>query len=145
MDQPLDNTDLTVFLLTQARNDARNAARVLEKTGIAARICPNVEDLCDKAARAGALVISEDVLEKESLECLLKFLGRQPPWSDIPIVLLTASADLQRQTVRVLEFLGARANVTLLEKPLRAITLVSVARTALRARTRQYEVRGLLD
>ena len=52
---------------------------------------------------------------------------------------------MNQKTYNILNFLGASANVTLVEKPLRAITLVSVIRTALRSRKRQYEVRALLE
>jgi PAS domain S-box-containing protein len=36
-------------------------------------------------------------------------------------------------------------NVTLLERPLRKLTLISAARTALRARARQFEIRDYID
>jgi signal transduction histidine kinase len=40
---------------------------------------------------------------------------------------------------------GPRANITLIERPVRVKTMISAAETALRARRRQYEVRDLLD
>lgn len=47
--------------------------------------------------------------------------------------------------MRVADVLGARGNITLLERPVRILTLVSAAKTALRSRRRQYQVRDLLQ
>jgi signal transduction histidine kinase len=136
----------TVFLLTHIGNDARNAAEVLDKVNIRAEICSNAHELCQRAdEKAGTLILGEEILDQQSTACLLEFLIRQPPWSDIPIVLLTPAGEIQQRTYKILDFLGSRANVTLLEKPMRAITLISVVKTALRARNHQYEVRGLLE
>ena len=46
--------------------------------------------------------------------------------------------------MRALDIFGPRANVTLLERPLRTVTLVSTMKVALRARRRQREVRDLI-
>src|SRR5262249_10337146 len=67
------------------------------------------------------------------------WLTSQPAWSDLPIVLLTnRGGGLERNPVaiRLVDTLG---NVTFLERPLHPTTLISVVRTALRRRRRQYE------
>src|SRR4029079_8255384 len=68
----------------------------------------------------------------------------QPLCADIPLIIFVSrpSAEL---TVRSFEALGARANVTLIERPGRVQTMISAAEAALRARRRQYEVRDLLS
>ena len=43
------------------------------------------------------------------------------------------------------ELLGESASITFLERPLRAITLVSAVQAALRSRRRQYQVRELME
>jgi signal transduction histidine kinase len=68
-------------------------------------------------------------------------LGEQPPWSDLPILVMTrpgADSVYAAHAVRVL------SNVTLLERPLKVATLVTAVRTALRARDRQYQIRAHL-
>ena len=75
---------------------------------------------------------------------LLDVLGRQAPWSDVPIVVLTGEGELSRAIPRALEELASHANVTLLERPVRVATIVTVLRSALRARRRQYDVRSHL-
>jgi signal transduction histidine kinase/ActR/RegA family two-component response regulator len=71
-------------------------------------------------------------------------LDRQPPWSDIPVIVLTTAGEEATRNQRATEVFFGR-NVTLLERPFRAVTLISVVQTALRSRRRQYEVRQLLD
>lgn len=47
-------------------------------------------------------------------------------------------------STRATALVGTRANLTLIERPLRAVTLVATVKAALRARSRQYEIRDLL-
>jgi signal transduction histidine kinase/CheY-like chemotaxis protein len=73
------------------------------------------------------------------------WIDAQPEWSDLPFVLLTGrGGGLERNPAadRFLEVLG---NVTFLERPFHPTTLVSIARSALRGRRRQYEARARLE
>ena len=69
---------------------------------------------------------------------LAEYVASQPTWSDIPILLLTRSGADSLDVRRAVERLG---NVTLMERPVRTIALISAARSAIRARERQYQVR----
>ena len=92
---------------------------------------------------AGAVVIAEEVLSPASLPPFVEVLEEQPPWSDLPVVVLaTASQPLPGGP---LLSLMERGNVTLLERPVQSVTLVTTLRSALRARRRQYEVRDHLN
>jgi signal transduction histidine kinase len=57
---------------------------------------------------------------------------------------LTGEGELSRSIPRALDQLASHANVTLLERPVRVATIVTVLRSALRARRRQYDVRDHL-
>ncbi len=141
-----DTSDSPVLILAPTGNDARNAADVLTKARFRAEFCTDMEELCRRAnEQTGAFFITEESLHESALKCLSEFLDDQPPWSDLPIVLLTIPGEIKRRTYHILNVLGARANVTLVEKPLRALTLVSVIRVSLRSRGRQFEVRDLLQ
>src|SRR5262249_22231883 len=70
---------------------------------------------------------------------LSRYLRAQPPWSDLPILLLTRQAADSPEGTQSLDILG---NVTLLELPTPVKVLVSAARVALRARERQFQMRG---
>ena len=59
-------------------------------------------------------------------------------------MVLTTSGHVSGTNYRMLQTLAESGNVTVLERPVRAITLVAAIRTALRARRRQYETRDYL-
>src|SRR5262249_31007329 len=73
---------------------------------------------------------------------VLAVLARQPPWSDIPIVLLAQTGAQSAASARVIE---SFTNVTLLDRPTSARVLVSAVQTAIRARQRQYQTREQLE
>jgi signal transduction histidine kinase len=58
---------------------------------------------------------------------------------------LTGRGHLTTHTNQLFELFADRGNITLLERPFRINTLLSILRTALRSRNRQYEVRALLE
>ncbi len=93
---------------------------------------------------AGAALITEEALLPNTVEPISEVVAEQPNWSELPFLVFAAqpSVDLQ---VRSFERLGPKANVTIIDRPIRIKTLVSVTRSALRARQHQYEVRDLLD
>lgn len=90
------------------------------------------------------MLIAEEALRGNALDQLLAALSEQPTWSDVPIIVLTVEGELSRMIATGVEALSSRGNVMLLERPVRVATLVTVLRTALRARRRQYDVRDYL-
>ncbi|MES2722012.1 MAG: response regulator [Pseudomonadota bacterium] len=108
--------------------------------------CGNVETLCRELANgAGFALLADNALHTADIGGLSRWVAEQPPWSDFPFVLLTErGGGLERnpQAFRLSEMLG---NVIFLERPFHPTSLVSVARTALRARRRQYEARQRID
>jgi signal transduction histidine kinase/ActR/RegA family two-component response regulator len=115
----------------------------LEHAGVSCSVCNAVDDACDELARgAGALLLTEEALAPEAGSRLTHVLNEQPPWSDMPIIILTGAPDELKS--RTFATLGRRTNVTLVDRPVRIKSLVSAAQAALRARERQYEVRALM-
>jgi signal transduction histidine kinase/ActR/RegA family two-component response regulator len=105
--------------------------------------CASADELFREiAAGAGAVILADEALHPEVMEGLLAVLEEQPPWSDLPLIVFTRSGE---SSERVLEALVPLGNATILERPVRLSTLVSAVKAALRARRRQYEVRGLLE
>jgi signal transduction histidine kinase len=90
---------------------------------------------------AGAAVIAEEVLQNGAIGALALRLSAQPPWSDFPIIVLTGSGMSTASTESAVRSRAPLGNITLLERPLRPVTLISSVRSALIARRRQYEVR----
>ena len=69
----------------------------------------------------------------------------QPPWSDFPFVLLTERGGGLERNPTAARQTQALGNVVFLERPFHPTTLISVVRTALRGRLRQYEARARLE
>ncbi|HSC99697.1 MAG TPA: HAMP domain-containing sensor histidine kinase, partial [Casimicrobiaceae bacterium] len=103
--------------------------------------CADFEVLLHELERgAVAVLISEEALAVAD-DRLAAFVANQPPWSDLPVLLLTGQGADSVTVARAMQSLG---NVTLLERPVRVSALVSAVRSAIRARMRQYETRGYL-
>jgi PAS domain S-box-containing protein len=133
-----------VLVLAPTGRDATLTRDVLSEAGIRTTICSDLPKLVEELGEgAGALLLSEEALHTEvGLHYLGDRLMRQPPWSDLPILLLAhqgADSPAVRKAVRAL------GNVTLLERPVRVAALVTAAQTALRARQRQYHAREHLQ
>ena len=140
------NSDCPVLILAPTGRDAMLAADALAQSGIASRVCSNLPDLCEQIGEnAAAVLLAEEALSAAELPELLKSLRAQPAWSDLPFLILTsATRQDDSASVEILKLFGPSGNVTLLERPLRSVVLVSTVQVALRARRRQYEVRDLL-
>ncbi len=94
---------------------------------------------------AGAVLLTEEAVRTADLGPLSQWLAEQPPWSDMPFIILTRQGGgVERNPVadRLSRALG---NVTFLERPFHPTTLVSLVETALRGRRRQYEARSRLE
>jgi signal transduction histidine kinase/CheY-like chemotaxis protein len=141
---PPENLNERVLILAPTGRDAELACAALLGAGLEAQICPSIDTLCGEIERgAGAAIITEEALDTASMRSLRESLETHPAWSDLPLVIFTSkpSAEL---TVRSFEQLGARANITLIERPIRVKTMISATVASLRARRRQYEVRDLV-
>ena len=133
-----------VLILTPTGRDGPLTRDVLAEAGIRSLACANLAELVDEIAiGAGALLLSEEALSSEvPIHYLADRMARQPPWSDLPILLL-AHPGADSSTVRMaLRQLG---NVTLLERPVRMAALLTATQTALRARQRQFHAREHLQ
>lgn len=139
------NLNERILILAPTGRDADLACAALRGAALEAEICPSIETLCAELERGvGAAIITEEALDAAAMRCLRESLEMQPAWSDLPLVIFTSkpSAELR---VRSFEQLGARANITLIERPIRVKTMISATIASLRARRRQYEVRDLVD
>src|SRR2546427_4027771 len=136
-------TELRALILAPVGRDAALAAESLERAGLEGRICANVDELAREASiAAGMCLVAEEALASSDLSRLRETLERQPPWSDLPLlVVIRPDSSLEG----VLQALGPVGNVTPLTRPFRFQTLVSTARTLLRARRRQYDARDMMD
>ncbi|GAC1486707.1 MAG: hypothetical protein NVS1B1_02020 [Candidatus Limnocylindrales bacterium] len=145
-DPPLPDAPGTEVILirTPAGRDAQLTAAALQ--GLAeTRICADIGELAAALQTAGAVVVAAEALDRAGLEQLRDAIASQPPWSDIPFFVFTSTRSTITENRRVLDALAALGgNVTTLERPVHALTMVNAVRAGLRARRRQYATRQLL-
>jgi len=123
--------------------DAEVARGLLKEAHIAALICSDLAALEHAIGDDTAFVIlTEEAAGNGDLRGIAAILAAQPAWSDLPFIVLTRrGGDIERNpaAARLSRVLG---NVSFLERPFHPTTFVSLARTAVRGRRRQFEARG---
>lgn len=138
-------SDLPVLVFAPFGKDAALIARVLRQSALAVCVLQTLQDLESSLnENAGAAIITEEILQSGTIGALAQQISAQPPWSDFPIIVLTGGGLSTATTESAVRSRAPLGNVSLLERPLRPVTLVSAVRTALLARGRQYEVRDHL-
>ena len=141
MTQPASN--LAVQIVAPVGRDASLLVEFLSESEIYAEaLHVPLETLSvDHLNTMGVLLVAEEALSPTVIERLGASLAQQPPWSDLPFLLLVASGrETAAEIIKTKERLPL-GHITILERPLRPASLLSAVRTALRARQRQYEVR----
>ncbi len=142
---PYGGPRFRVLVFAPSANDARLTVGFLETAGLSGLGCANFSDLTQEMSiGCGVLVVADETLMYGTQE-LADLLSRQPPWSDLPIIIVTSAHEDHRLEMGIDTFASAAGNVTVLERPFRPDTLLSSIKVALRARRRQYEVRDLLQ
>jgi signal transduction histidine kinase/CheY-like chemotaxis protein len=126
--------------------DAFIAARILREAGLVAEICNDLPRfLRELALGAGVAVLTDEAIRNADIKGLASWVGSQPAWSDFPFILLTErGGGLERNPTaeRQMEALG---HLAFLERPFHPTTFISMVKTALRGRRRQYEARARLE
>ena len=134
-----DTLDRRVLLCAPTGRDARLVGHILAEAGIDYHVCDTPDQLVEEIGKgAGAVLVAEEALSHADQLLLAARMSGQPRWSDLALILLTIRGGATPTVGSALRALG---NITLLERPLRAWALLSVVRSALRARARQYELR----
>src|SRR5881394_3172124 len=118
----------------------------LAKHGFRVRSCKNLAELIKRFDRStDAIVLGETTLVPSKMRLLAKALATQPPWSNVPLILLAkAGSEGRKASQRALKILGD-TNAVLLPSPLRIVALMTALRAAARRRRHQRAVRDLLD
>jgi signal transduction histidine kinase/ActR/RegA family two-component response regulator len=137
-----DPLERRILILAPSAKDASFAQTMMRNAGIACSTCSTMEGLLRELQHgAGAVLVPEENMSHDG-QLLSDAIRRQPPWSDLPVLLLTQHGADSTAVGYAIEMLS---NVTLVERPVTVAALVSTVRTALRARGRQYETRALLQ
>lgn len=134
--------DQRVLVLAATRRDAALANDMLTDAAVPVEVCASFESVVAEVHRGAAVVLfAEEALTSMRTQAMAALLAQQPPWSDLP-VLIVARPGVDSSEIG--EALRALGNVTLLERPLRRATLLSAIHSGIRARERQYQIRAHL-
>jgi signal transduction histidine kinase/ActR/RegA family two-component response regulator len=141
-----EDTQRRVLILTPVGRDSHATAELLARVGLAFRVCTDLEALvAEMTAGAATLFVAEEALFGHDLGPLQVWIREQPPWSDLPIVVLTSHQQDRRVSAWRQLLVSSLGNVSMLERPVHPLTLTSTLEAAVRARQRQYEVKTLLE
>jgi signal transduction histidine kinase len=134
-----------VIITAPVGQDAAAMATLLDSQGFETQICNGSAEYSRQMMdSAGALLLTEEALESAQGSLLLDLLKAQPPWSELPLIILTSGGESRR--AGLLDLAAAAAgSVTLLERPVSTLTLMRSVQVALRSRRRQYQVRDLVS
>jgi signal transduction histidine kinase len=136
--------DERVIIIAPIGQDAEAMAALLDAKGFETQICRGLDEYSRQITdSAGALLLTEEALESAQGSLLLDVLKAQPPWSELPVIILTSGGESRRAGLLNLAA-AAAGTVTLLERPISSLTLMRSVQVALRSRRRQYQVRDLV-
>ncbi|KQZ56731.1 two-component system sensor histidine kinase/response regulator [Rhizobium sp. Root149] len=131
---------------TPIGRDAEIASALLKEAGISARIADSLQDLVGSLGdNVAFVVITEEAMRGADLRLFSAWIEQQPSWSDLPFIVLTARGggpERNPGAALLSEILG---NVSFVERPFHATTFISVTRSALRGRRRQWEARSRIE
>ena len=134
------------LILAPHGRDARIAAQILLEARIEAHTCSKLGNLLDQLkVGADIAILTEEAVSDIDARALREWVDSQPPWSDFPFIVLTRHGGGLERNPTAISLTGIFGNVTFLERPFHPTTLVSVVRTGLRGRRRQYESCRLND
>jgi signal transduction histidine kinase len=141
-----DPVERRILILAPIGRTAPLAQTILESAGMACEVCPTMAELCaelDRGAGA-ALLLGEAVSAERDIRKLAVALQTQPSWSELPIAVFVADLERTAPSFRFLSKLTSGRSIVVLERPIRAPSLVSLMTSLLQARDRQYDVRDLM-
>jgi len=120
--------------------DAQIAASLLQEAGLESTIASDLEALVTGLNDAvGVAVITEEAVRSADLRALSAWIEAQPSWSDLPFIILTPRGGGPERNPAAARLSDVLGNVSFVERPFHATTFISVARSAMRARRRQFE------
>ncbi|MGJ4951375.1 ATP-binding protein [Bradyrhizobium sp. HKCCYLS20291] len=138
--------DQRALVLAPIGRDGPASAELLRNARIDTGVCTSLAELmCALNFGVGAVVVAEEGLFAADTLPLTQWVERQPAWSDLPFIVLTSHREQPAVSAWRRNLVRALRNVSLLERPIQPITLLSAVQSAMRARRRQYEIRALIE
>jgi len=140
-----NDRDQRILVLAPVGRDGPASAELLQHSNLDAYHCTSLSELVgEMAAGVGAVFVAEEGLFGRDTQPLAGWIESQPPWSDLPFIILTSHREEPKVVAWREGIITLLRNVSLLERPVQPMTLTSAVQSAMRARRRQYELRALL-
>lgn len=139
-----NQSETHVLIWAPTGRDAQLTDEALRRAGYDTIICRSLDEACKglTGENTGTAIVAEEALSPQRIKQLKEALSSQPPWSDIPIILLTGGGRSTEASLGHLQRMRGLGNITLLERPLRSVTLIAAVQSALASRKRQREIRN---
>jgi two-component sensor histidine kinase len=134
-----------ILVVAPFRSDADTLTEVLRQNGMTAIVCADESQLTTELPLCSVVVMSQEALTPPALETVARHLESQPPWSELPLILLVDNIDRSGGVLSGLRRRLPHSKMMILQRPVRIIEFASVAQTALLARRRQRELRDHIE
>lgn len=142
----ISNSDISALVYAPIGRDAQIAASLLSEAGVSSILVADIPSfvagLKDDVAFA---VVTEEAFRSADLRGISAWIAAQPSWSDLPFIILTnrgGGPERNPTAARLSEVVG---NVSFVERPFHATSFISVARSAMRGRRRQFDARVRME
>jgi len=119
-----------VLVLMPTRRDSERTRQLFEEAGIDSRACGDLSELCRELRQgAGALLLTDDALARDTGGQLAEAMRAQAPWTTVPLIVVAREGTSQQVERWVSEDLGS---VIVVERPVRMRPLLSLTLSVLR-------------
>jgi DNA-binding NtrC family response regulator len=135
-----------VLIHTPRGRDAEIAASLLKEVGVSAVKALDLTQFEKLLSNdTWFALLTDETLRSGDMRSIAAWIANQPAWSDLPFIVLTQRGGGQERNPDAARLSEMLRNVTFLERPFHPTTFVSVARTALNGRRRQFDTRALIS
>src|SRR5690242_2465181 len=111
----LENQGDVVLVMAPIGADAANVRNVLQAAGMRPIVCATDASIRQAMREdCGAILLTEEALTPELSKILSGLFDAQPPWSDIPVVLIASVGFPNSGALAAARLRGSRRTVTLL-------------------------------
>ncbi len=136
-----------IVVSARFRENADAMEQLLTSQGASCTIALAVEEIINAIQADAALVIitEEALAAAPTIDWLSNCLNQQPKWSDIPVIFLLKDCRQFTTCLRLLRETHCQRSILMLETPLKHHEFLSVIKSCLQNRQRQYALRDILQ
>ena len=93
---------MPLLILMPKGREKTLATKALTRADIRIEICEQPDDLDNHISdRTGAVLLTEEALSGPRISRFQKNLSTQPPWSDLPLLVLTSGSETMRRIIGI--------------------------------------------